>query len=194
MIHLSTCVSSLCSTSARKRWLGIFKNSERTVENPSPPPPPPPPQKGTNTVCLKRNIGNCQEQTLYIFLWSGHARHSINLNLAESMKKLFQTTFTPYCKVTNFHVQLIFVLLQWRTQKGVWGFSPPPPRIFGFSGLKTHGFLSFEAPYPMYFSMVDATSSDRTILLLPPVVIAQLHVCSECIPTGTNSSRKEAGN
>ena len=54
---------------------------------------------------------------------------------------------------------------------GSGGFSPQ--KIFGFSGLKTHGFLSFEAPYPMYFSMVDATSSDRTILLLPPVVIAQ---------------------
>ena len=54
---------------------------------------------------------------------------------------------------------------------GSGGFSPQ--KIFGFSGLKTHGVLSFEASYPMYFSMVDATSSDRTILLLPPVVIAQ---------------------
>ena len=32
---------------------------------------------------------------------------------------------------------------------GSGGFSPQ--KIFGFSGLKTHGFLSFEAPYPMYF-------------------------------------------
>ena len=70
-------------------------------------------------------------------------------------------------------------------RRGVWGFSPQ--KIFGFSGLKTHGFLSFEAPYPMYFSMVDATLSDRTTLIF-------FHVCSECIPTGTNSSRKEAGN
>ena len=35
--------------------------------------------------------------------------------------------------------------------------------------------------------MVDATSSGRTFLLF-------FHVCSACIPTGTISSRKEAGN
>ena len=48
-------------------------------------------------------------------------------------------------------------------------------KIFGFLGFKTHGFFfNFEASYPMFFfSMVVATSSDRTILSLPPVEIAQ---------------------
>ena len=63
---------------------------------------------------------------------------------------------------------------QWRTQKGggVWGFSPQ--KNFEFSGLKTHGFFKFRGTLPnVFLSMVDATSSDRTILSLPPVVIAQ---------------------
>ena len=82
-------------------------------------------------------------------------------------------------------------------RRGVWGIVPP--ENFWIFRLKTHGFLSFEAPYPMHFfpwlmlpvvishNLIIATSSDRTTLIF-------FHVCSECIPTGTNSSRKEAGN
>ena len=59
----------------------------------------------------------------------------------------------------------------------LWGGGFSPQKIFGFSGLKTHVF-KFRGTLSLpnvFFSMVDATSSDRTILIiaLPPVVIAQ---------------------
>ena len=68
-------------------------------------------------------------------------------------------------------------------RSGSGGFSP---HKFWISRVKNMRFLSFEAHYRMYFH-VNATSNGRTILSF-------FHVCSECIPTGTTSSRKEAGN
>ena len=69
-------------------------------------------------------------------------------------------------------------------RRGVWGVLPPGK--FWIFRLKNARFLSFETPYQCIFT-VDATSRGRTILLF-------FHACSACIPTGTTSSRKEAGN
>ena len=69
-----------------------------------------------------------------------------------------------------------------------------PPENFWIFRLKNTRFLSFEAPYPMYFhgwcyqmwshNLIHATSSGGgTILLF-------FHACSECIPTGSLQGRK----
>ena len=98
--------------------------------------------------------------------------------------KLARTNVPPLLCVSQ--TPLVPLASQGTVAYAEGGLGGSPPEKFWIFRLKNARFLSFETPYPMYFHG-DATSRGRTILLF-------FHTCSVCIPPGTTSSRKEAGN
>ena len=118
--------------------------------------------------------------------WFGHRRFQL-LHFCIQRKR--QIEFTAYTlrgqtPCSHDHSQLFFIsstdvvaTCMYAQQAvayaegGSGGFSP---RNFLNFRLKNTRFFKFRGTLPnVFFSMVDATSSDRTILSLPPVVIAQ---------------------